>query len=140
MRMNKKVLGASLGALFAVAYAAQPATAGTSTSSVHQTKHTHTGNRAQFEAKLAKEAQAKGITVDALKAQLKTQHKAAFEAKLAKEATAEGITVDQLKANLKAKGEAKLEQLAKQKGLTVDQLKAQWKAKHDANMAQTPQS
>lgn len=133
MKIKKKIVGASLGTLFALGsaasvFAAQPATSATPS---------HHWNHSQYEAKLSQEAKTQGISVDQLKAKFKADH----EAKLEQEAKAKGISVDQLKAQLKAKGEAKLEQMAKKKGLTVDQLKAQWQAKHAANSVESqPQS
>jgi len=84
---------------------------------------------------LTKIAAEKGITVEALKAQMEAERAMTPEERLAKQAADKGITVAELEAQMEAEREEKLAKRAAEKGITVAALEAQM----EAEKAMTPE-
>jgi predicted alpha/beta superfamily hydrolase len=153
--VKKKVIGASLGAVFALAsispvFAADISTAA-ATQATTQQKVQHLDKIKDRSSKLKIDTSnmttAKQIK-QAIHKQVKEKHQAKKQkrverlnklaAKLHIDTT--GKTPQQIKQAIhtatKAKREAKLQKIAQKKGITVEQLKAQQQAKHQAKQAQ----
>ncbi|OMF07086.1 hypothetical protein BK127_30000, partial [Paenibacillus sp. FSL H7-0331] len=158
MKLNKKLVATTLGAMLALsamgsAFAADLTTTNTNPNlgvakpyTVNKDDVSKGGFRGG--ASLEKQAAEKGITVDALKVQLEQER----QAKLEKQAAEKGITVDELKALLEQErgtrggnkdggkggfpggfgGGQDLEKLAAEKGITVEALKAQFEQERQA--------